>query len=168
MSEMTKKGVVEVVTQNKAGFYSIKIGDDWFSTGSKDAPEFGKGDTITFTYSKSGQWKNADPKSFSVVESARAESAPWAAGNGPAPYTDNRQLSIVYQHSQEMAIRFLDIALSNDALPLPAAKNKRSEALTAAYYGLVNKFCKEALNPVLEDDLDEPMQQVGEDDLDVE
>ena len=136
------EGVVEVVTQNKAGFWSVKIGDDWYGTGMKQKPPFDKGDVIKFQWEANGNWKNADNKSF-VVVGKQENNAPQVGKE----IVDNRQRSIVYQHSQEMAVRMLDVLISNDAIVLPAKKGDRYDALQEYYNTLCFDFYVKAFNP---------------------
>ena len=56
MSERAS-GVVQFVRQNDYGFYSIKVDDEWYGTGSKKDPGCEKGDKVKFSYyMKDDKW----------------------------------------------------------------------------------------------------------------
>jgi hypothetical protein len=89
MSEMVTKGIVQKMGKNKAGFWNVQLDDEWYSIG-KGQPKFDKGATIQFTYTKNGQWNNADPKTVEVVAEAQAAPASKASSGAGGENWDAR------------------------------------------------------------------------------
>lgn len=107
-------GKIEVVAPNKVGFYNVKIGNDWYGTGSKNKPAFDRGDTIEFdveeTVKDGRTFKNMrNPK----VVAEKAAPAPAAAYTGPktAPAVDwdLKDRKIQQQSARNAALTFINI-----------------------------------------------------------
>lgn len=119
---------------------------DWFSFGFEQPP-FKEGDYISFETEEKNGYTSFKAGSGSILKNppARntAKKAGAAASTGSVPNTEasstgaDRQTQIVLQHSQEMAIRLVEVLLSNDALPVSAAK---TAAGTAKRYDEVMSF----------------------------
>lgn len=116
-----------------------------------DSPPFKEGDFIAFTATENGPYLKYDKNSGKIVKSPpfpRAAKAPAPApveGTAPARrnsgYEDpERQRQIITQHSQEIAVRLLEMLLANNAFPMSAAKTKAGEA--QRYDELLHAFRK--------------------------
>jgi hypothetical protein len=110
--------VNEVYSYNtKVGtMYGVVVNGNKYGAG-KVKPAAGVGDTVAFSFTENGQYKNIDMKSFSVESSAPSTEAVAAAASGGSNYSDTRQNSIVRQSSMEYAIRWLGVLQAEGALP---------------------------------------------------
>jgi len=139
MPEVT--GIVERIYDNDTRVgktYSLLVNGEKYGT-YKTYPPCNEGDTVAFQFTTKGQYHNIDMKTLSTVTGApqagqpgngmdRVEAASHAAA---APSPNGRQASIVWQHSQEMALRFAAIAQEAGALDLgtKGGKEGKLEAL---------------------------------------
>ena len=123
------QGIVEVVTRNKADFYSIKLPDAWYGTGSKTDPGINKGDMVSFEWEANGNFKNVKKGTLTKLEGApqAGNSQPKAAW---VPDAD-RQKSIIYQSSRKDAIAICEVAQAAGVLALPQKKGDGFDALLA-------------------------------------
>jgi hypothetical protein len=140
-------GLAKVVTSravgNRGTAYNVKLDDEalgevWVGLGF-EKPPFNKGDLIEFEAEKNdaGYWQ--------MVRGTGRLKPPPKAEREPAPsaqqqqntnkeafrggYNDPaKQMSIVLQHSQEMAVRAVTVLLANEALPLTKGASKANEA----------------------------------------
>ena len=135
------QGVVETVHQNKAGFYSVKLPDGWYGTGTKTAPSLKQGDMIKFEYSMNGQYKNLDIKTLVKLDSAPAgDTQPKSTW---VPEKD-RQKSIIFQSSRKDAIEIIKTAQAAGCLALPTKKADQFDALLALVDELTVKLAVKA------------------------
>lgn len=165
-------GTVQYVNgPSKFGTFNIKVNNTPYWTG-KSAPPVNKGDFVTFTavqkgnsiYVEEGSLKaTASVPSITGATQQLGAGAVYTNGNGDvgrrAGYSnavtrfndrpwepakeEQRQNSIVMQHSQEMALMFLDLLQRTDALVLPKTakpaeryeylENLRKEVTQALY-----------------------------------
>lgn len=112
--------------------YTIKIDNDpiWYRCGtSRYAGVAESGNKITFEAEMNPDGSSATVKTAPtlVVPAPPTAAAPVAAAGG-----GDRQSSISYQSSRKDALQFLELALTNGAIVLPAAKAKKLGALEAA------------------------------------
>ena len=152
--------------------YSIKIdGDDKYYGTYKTVPPCFAGNFVTFDYSTNGRgYHNADVKTIKVEAAPAAgvagnnlTQAPAASAAAASAHksADGRQASIVWQHSQEMALRFAAIAQEAGALDLgtKGGKEGKLEALniwvdakTVDYFKDATKASAIAGNPFEQDE----------------
>ena len=140
------QGVVEFVKPNSAGFYSIKLPDAWYGTGSKSDPGLKQGDVVKFEWEANGNFRNIKKNTLTKVEGAQAQGSSQPKGGGWVPDED-RQKSIVYQSSRANAIETIKVAQAAGILPLPAKKGDAFEALISLVDELTVKFANKALKP---------------------
>ncbi len=154
----TVTGVIDKIWDNGNNF-QVVIGDKRY--GTKFKPKVEEGDTVSFEYVEK-EWNgrtffNITKKIKKVEESVPEVSSPAGTSAASSSYAaaskkvqpvdwDEKDRKIVRQHSQEMAIRLVEVALQNDALTLGAAKNKRMENLTDIVIKLTDTFVEDVYN----------------------
>lgn len=133
--------------------------EDWFSFGF-NSPPFVEGDYIQFETEEKNGYTVVKEGSGSIVKNPPARHTAKAAGStkaGEAVQGDqgnanaaDRQTQIVMQHSQEMAIRLVQVLLANDALPISSAATKAGEAKRyAEVMDFVDKLTVKSYNDVV-------------------
>lgn len=159
----------EVPTRNGlVTFYNIKLDtlSDWIGVGTV-APSFQEGDQVkgTAEENKNGFLESRDlavvaanarssrsPRRKAGAAERPASPAPRQARTVSESTTNDRQQSIIYQHSQEMALRKLTFLASIDALPITKAASKANQAkrfdeVEAIEQKLVARYHRDAENP---------------------
>jgi len=150
MAEFSQ-GVVEVVRTNSAGYYSLKVGNDWYG-GGKTHPGVDKGDYIEFSFSRRGKYMNIDPgsiqKKASTVEQAPSVAA--AAGRGgvtrddywadKAKKDEHTQAAINWQSARNSAIAAVSSMVEHGAVTLPAAKAKKFDVFMSLVDDVTARF----------------------------
>lgn len=106
--------------------YKGQINGKWYSLGF-DRPSVAKGDYVTATVEKDGDYEK-----LTNVKKADAEPAVSpktdTLNTGPVVQYRDRNDSIVYQSSRKDAIAILGLLISQDALPISAAKTAAGKA----------------------------------------
>ncbi len=125
-----------IMLDNKDGFY--------FNT--KFDPKCGVGDVVGITYTPKGETRGNISK-VEILEDAGGpkgvqESARVSAGPGSV----DRNASIIMQHSQEMALRYVTLLLSVEAIKLPKASD-REEFVSTLVIEATGRFVEQATNP---------------------
>lgn len=165
------KGTVTGKGKGKYSYFVRLQGNEmYFNT--KYEPKCNEGDTVGIEFEQKGP-NRANIKKIVVLSEGSGGFEP------PAPQkfggSDSRQDSIVWQHSQEMGVRFLDTLVAAGALKLTGNPEAKRTVLTETLNELTVSFFKDALEPrksaafkteeELEEDLDEsPPEEDGEDD----
>lgn len=130
-------GEVQYVGQ-KNGNTNVKLdNDEWYGFYKVNSVNFSKGDVISFDFTQRGNFKNGDIKTVEVSNSANNNT------NSDAPRPNNQDV-IRYQSARNTAVAFLKLAHDADALPLPAKKGDKYDALQGLFYELTDKFFAEA------------------------
>jgi hypothetical protein len=124
-------GVIARVMQ-RGQATNFVIDDVWYGAGF-DAFAFKEGDTVSFSWVAKGNFKNVTKGSMVAASGAAPSAAPQAQSSAPAPAgrPSNTQVAIQYQASRNAAIAFVELAATLDAVPLPAKKGDRFDALQA-------------------------------------
>lgn len=142
-------GKVEVIATNKVGFYNVKVGADWYGTGSKSAPSFSRGDEISFDVEVTDKgFKNA--KNISVaapVQSVHSKNA------GPKPPVkevdwDLKDRKIQQQSARNAAIEFIGILANQGAIVYKASAKEKDKVvvLEALLEHYTEKFLNDTTN----------------------
>lgn len=101
------KGELKVVKKNDFGFYSVKIGDTWYGTGSKKEPLVAVGDYVE------GEFELEKGKYKTITKAGLTKAQGTSAATGAATGTSNdakwaaKDDSIRYQSSRKDALAFL-------------------------------------------------------------
>ena len=124
------KGLVERISKNDAGFYSVKLGGEYFGAG-KYAPKFNEGDEVSFEYTENGKYKNLSFGTVKVLEEAAKVAQ---AGGGTTNMSkgtdwDMKDKRITFLACRKDAIELIKIAASQDALTLPTKKADKLESI---------------------------------------
>lgn len=136
MSSVT--GEVARIFSNDSGTFNVKMSDDEMYGFFKTKPNFKEGDTVTFSYSQRGKYRNADPKTVVVVAApAAGQSATSSAG------LSNQDI-IRYQAARNSALTFLQLAAQTDAVKLPAKQAEKYDALMGLVHEVTDRFYQEA------------------------
>lgn len=142
----------------------------WYGFGLKK-PACQEGDNVTFEATKNAKgYLDADVDTLTVMDAPREQPVPRPSGprftgtskgnpGGGVTWNqrpwepakeDERQRAIVVQHSQEMALRFVELLAAQESLPI--AKTAKAVDKEAAFIALVNKytdeFSKQALSSI--------------------
>jgi hypothetical protein len=132
----TATGVVEYAGV-KNGNGNCKLDDgNWYSF-YKQVPTFEKGDTVSFDYAQKGTFRNGKIDTVVVMKGEGGTKA----GSKDVP---SNQDVIRYQAARNTAVQLLQLAASQDALPLPAKKADKYDALMGMFYELTDTFYSEA------------------------
>lgn len=132
MSEQAS-GVVQFVKQNDYGFFSFKMNDEWYGTGSKRDPGVAKGDRVEFEYYlKDDRWATVKGK---ITKTGKAKVAPAAStGRATGGSTKDGYWEAKTLHEQTVV----------------EPRITRQAALKAANEFLANPLVIAALTPVIE------------------
>ena len=139
------KGTVFRAGQSKFGFYVKLDGDEAFYN-SKYEPKCGEGDVVGIEFVAKGKSKNITK--LVVLEKGSGASKASSGGGSRATGGGDRQDSIVWQHSQEIAARLTSILVANGAVELPAkGADKRSTAIVGTFDALTYVLFTAAIDP---------------------
>ena len=152
------KGIVKVIKKNDYGFYSVKIDDTWYGTGSKkELSGIVTGDAVEGEFElEKGKYKTITPAGLKKATGSPAAEA-GSTGSGSKLSSDSgmskaewaqKDLRIQYQHAQKVAVSFLAVpgvlAAAGLEKAKPADKMELIEALfdkfTAQVYGDIGTF----------------------------
>lgn len=139
-------GQVEFISEKPAGprgnlAYNVKMSDgEWYGHGF-DKPNFEKGDTVTFSVSTNGRFKNIDKKSVEVHKGAPAQSAKQTY----VKKEDNRQAVIVHQSARNAAIDYANVALTHGLIKVPADQKKKLDFVDAFVEEYTTQFHEAAM-----------------------
>lgn len=140
MSKVT--GVVEKVLDFKTVrgvMYSIKVNDTLYGMGS-NKPKCNVGDTVSFSYTEKGQYKNVDTKA-GIEILAGPPAAQQSSGGGGSGYQD-KQVVISRQSALNSALQFVEILVAADAVP-GVGKTTKVEDKYSILEHLVNEKAEE-------------------------
>lgn len=162
----TRKGVVGYVSPGKefrgSTLYSFKLdGDDtWYGCG-ESKPGFSAGDMVMFDCNTMNGRTTVMMESIKMKKGEAPVAAPkpagkaWGGKKDPAKdqyWTDReakddaRQKAITYQAARKDALTFLEMAVQAEGVKLPAASNKKYDALMAMVDELTLKFYHDTQN----------------------
>lgn len=121
-------GVVQAVSKNTYGFFSLKVNEEWYSNG-KNMPPVDKGDAVAFEFNtqQRGKYTNNNIVAGTLHKTAVQVGAA-TPSTGPAP-SSNRDLSITYQSARKDALTLASTLLANGVLKLPTKKEDQMDAV---------------------------------------
>lgn len=126
-------GKVEVIAPNKVGFQNFKVGNDWYSTGSKTPPAFSRGDEVSFDVEVTEKgFKNAKNIVASAVKTASptySTSAPKTVGAAPAVDWDLKDRKIQQQSARNAAIAFMTLLGTQGAIKYKANAQEKDKVV---------------------------------------
>lgn len=118
-------GELKVIRKNDHGYYSVKVGDTWYGTGSKKEPSgVAVGDHVDgeFEFDKSGKYKNVTKAGLSKV--AKQEVPAGTSGGSSDKMSKaewaEKDARIQYQHAQNVGVAMI----ANPAILEAAGVNK--------------------------------------------
>ncbi len=115
-------GVLKVVKKNDYGFYSVKIDDTWYGTGSKKEPSVVTGDTVEGEFFLEKEKYKTITKDGLKKVSASSGAAPAAATTGGGTDWAAKDASIRYQSARKDALTLAGIPGVLSAVGLDKAK----------------------------------------------
>lgn len=142
-------GELRVIKKNDFGFYSVKIGDTWYGTGSKNEPAgVAKGDIVEGEFElEKGKYKTITKAGLKKA----AQTAPAGASSGG----DSEKMSkaewarkdqtIQYQHAQNVGIAFATNPAVLEAAGVNKAKPADKMGLIEALY---DKYTAQAFEDI--------------------
>ena len=151
----TASGFVEAYsakTETKTGkrlrspLYSFMVDNQWYGCGF-DNPNVEKGDTIEFTFTKGTYGLDVDVSSITKKSNTAVKSA--ATNKTGVSVAGDRQVSIVYQSQHRDAVSFVQFAVEQGAIKLPAKQADKYDVLLELVQGLTVQWCLDALDPDL-------------------
>ena len=139
------KGKVARIGEGKFSKYIMLDNKDGFYFNTKYNPKCGVDDVVGITYTPKGETRGNITK-VEILEDAGGpkgvqENARVSSGGG-----GDRQESIIMQHSQEMALRYVTLLLSAEAIKLPKASDREEFVSTLVDESTV-RFNEQATNP---------------------
>lgn len=154
MSNVVRGEVTAVSNKGKATNIQLNR-SDWYGCGfvTPDKLKFGKGDTISFTYTENGQYKNVDLKTVEVEKGQVGVAYTQPAAAAPARDWDaknkldaERQSAISVQSCRNSAIEVAKMLRELDALPVGSKKADVADNLIAFIDDLTDKYFKDTQN----------------------
>lgn len=131
-------GKVEVIAPNKVGFYNVKIGNDWYGTGSKNMPTFTRGQTIEFNVEETVK----DGRTFKNMKDVKTvTSAPQtettrptfvqttAVKAAPAVDWDLKDRKIQQQSARNAAISWITLLAAQGAIAYKASAKEKDKVV---------------------------------------
>jgi hypothetical protein len=163
MSNQRKKGTVTKAGKGKFSYY-IVLDDNGFYFNTKFEPKCGEGDVVGIEYEpkgdsrgnvkkitvlqdNSGGYQKANSESSGGGRSSGSGGASSTGGSNRNAGAGNRNESIVFQHSQEMAIRAATIVLAQGAYAVSGKTDAKRLQVEALIDTLTVKFYRDALDP---------------------
>lgn len=169
------KGIVSGTGKGKYSYF-IRLDGDPVYYNTKYEPKCSEGDTVGLEFVSKGDTR-ANIQKVVILEKGSGgggggfkSPAPGGGGGG------DRQDSIVCQHSQEMAVRYLDILVSNGGVKISGQPDAKKTQLDELLGELTVHFFNEAMDfrnsaafktgKELEEDFEEtpPEEDAGDDD----
>ena len=152
---MRAEGIVYKIFDNETRVgttYQIKIdGDDKYYGTYKTRPDTKPGDFVKFEFTTKGRFHNVKMDTLEIeaceveTSAGAAEGAPSEGATKARASNDGRQMSIVWQHSQEMALRLAQVAQDAGCLDLGAKKGGQFEALQVWVNASTEEFYGDAM-----------------------
>ncbi len=141
------KGKVARIGDGKFSKYIMLDNKDGFYFNTKYNPKCGVDDVVGITYTPKGETRGNITK-VEILEDAGGpkgvqENARVYSGGGGG---GDRNASIIMQHSQEMALRYVTLLLSAEAIKLPKASD-REEFVSTLVDEAIARFNERATNP---------------------
>lgn len=133
------QGKVQFIN-NKQGIFSIKLSDGNLYGFYKNQPMCSEGDTVEFSYTERGRYKNADHSSLKVLGKTSPQTSS-SYDSGPS-----NQDVIRYQAARNSALEFVSIALQHGAVKLPAKQAEQLDVLMDLTMDITDKFFQDAIN----------------------
>ena len=155
------KGTVKLVGKGKFSSFVMLEDRDGFYFNTKFDPKCGIGDVVGIEFEQKGDTRGNIKRLVVITDNGAPkgvqESAAPSGGGGAGRGADQRP-SIVWQHSQEMAILFVSTLVSSESIKLPAAA-KREDFLLGLVDSYTEDFNAEALAAKLLSGDDEPVAE---------
>ncbi len=152
-----KKGTVTKAGQGKFSYFLQLDGNDFYYN-TKFEPKCGEGDVVGIEYEPKGD-SRGQIKNVKILEdnsggykkaNSEQSSGDWkgdSSGGGKAAGGGDRQDSIIWQHSQEMAIHFADVLLEKEAFAIKGKPDEKRIQITGLVDELTTKFFNDASDP---------------------
>lgn len=141
-------GVVTAISKKKA--YNIQIDDgDWYGYGF-DAPEFSKGDKISFTVTKNGKWENVDVDSVEIHKTSGGQSSAGTTERGSDLWNDT-QKAICWQSARACAIDTVNNLYTHGILKPSAKAALRQDEYDSHIREYTEKYYAETNDPLVND-----------------
>ena len=155
-----KKGTVSKAAKGKFGYFLMLDGEDFYFN-TKFEPKCGEGDIVGIEFDPKGDTRgqvkkitvltdNSGGYSKSNSESNSSAGDSWGGGNSggkAASGGGERQDSIVWQHSQEMAISLANLLVAQEAFALKGKPDAKRVQLEGLVDELTARLFTDALNP---------------------
>lgn len=135
MSETKRiKGIVARIVKSRYGYGVVLQNKDGYYYNTKYQPKFNEGDEVGIEFSPKGETSAQITKVQVLREGVGAPAPRRSAGSGASYASGDKQDSIVWQHSQEMATRIL-------------GKAEDVESYLPLFDDLTARLFEDALNP---------------------
>lgn len=151
------KGTVSGCGKGKFSYFVTLQEKDGFYYNTKFEPKCGKGDVVGIEYEQKAE-NRGNVKKITVLESnsngyedtSKKDGGGFGGGKNSGGGGGDRQNSIIWQHSQEMAISATHMLVTSDGIKLPPASkpDARRTVIEALLDELTVKFFKDASDPL--------------------
>jgi hypothetical protein len=148
------KGKLTRVGKGKFGFFLMIEERDGFYFNTKFEPKAGAGDVVGIEYEPKGETRGNVKKVVLLEDNGGPKGAGGSSSGGSSNkgggYRANpgKEASIVWQHSQEMAVRVVTALLANEAVKLPANQAKKEEVIRSLIGSYTVELFTDAQNPL--------------------
>lgn len=147
------KGTVSGVGKGKFSYFITLESKDGFYFNTKYEPKCGKGDVVGIEYEQKAE-NRGNVKRVEVLEDNGAPKGVQGGGGegggsgGKAETGGARQDSIVWQHSQEMALLLAGTLLSNEAFIIKGKADEKRVQIEELVDELTVRLFKDAMKPL--------------------
>ena len=152
------KGKVKLVGSGRFSKFVMLEERDGFYFNTKFDPPCGIGDIVGIEFEPKGDMRGNIKRIVVITDNGAPKGVQESAADSPSGGGGDKTPSIVWQHSQEMAIRFVSTLVSSESIKLPAAA-KREDFLVGLVDGYTEKFNTEGLSAKLFTADDEPTDE---------
>lgn len=147
------KGTVSGVGKGKFSFFITLESKDGFYFNTKYEPKCGKGDVVGIEYEQKAE-NRGNVKRVEVLtdngapKGVQGGSGGGGSGGGGGETSTGKQNSIVWQHSQEMALLLVATLLANEAFGLKGKADQKRVQIEELVDELTVRLFKDASNPL--------------------
>lgn len=152
-----KKGTVTKAAKSRFGYF-LQLDGDQFYYNTKFEPKCGEGDVVGLEFTPKGDNRGQITK-VKIFENnsggyAKSNSESSSSGGGGRSYgggssnSGNRDDSIVWQHSQEMALSAASLLLAQDAYAVKGKPDEKRTQIEGLIDVLTYKFFADAKDPL--------------------
>ena len=141
------KGTVTACGKGKFSFFITLKERDGFYFNTKYEPKCGVGDVVGIEFEKKADNRGNVKKVTLLEDNGGKKGVQSAGGSGGGAASGERQDSIIWQHSQEMALSLVGLLIANEAFALKGKSDAKRVQIEELLDELTTRLFKDASNP---------------------